>query len=299
MPVIYAFGWMPSLPDFRDVQFAFQPLRSMLASLPVSVNLTSPALGVPWDPTWDQQPLGSCGLQCAGADIVFALIRQQGIIDVPMPSRLFMYYNTRSLMGTINQDSGVDNRTMLKALAMYGWCDEALWPYDISRYREKPPQACYDQAANRKIAEYNSVAQDLQTMKACLAGGDPFIFGFTVYSSMQTAEVERTGVVPMPRGSDRVAGGHDVLFVGYDDSKQRFKFRNSWSAQWGENGYGWMPYGYVSPRLSSDYWTVKKSPWPGPPVPPPPPPVPPVGLAPQLIAQDATGRVLGKYLLTS
>ncbi|MBX6323210.1 MAG: hypothetical protein IRY94_15400 [Rhodospirillaceae bacterium] len=36
---------------------------------------------------------------------------------------------------------------------------------------------------------------------------------------------------------------HAVLLVGWDDSKQAWLVKNSWSTGWGENGYAWVHYG--------------------------------------------------------
>jgi C1A family cysteine protease len=191
-----------------------------------------------------------------------------------MPSRLFIYYCARSLMGTIQQDSGVDNRSLLKALARYGWCDEADWPYDIERFRTQPLATCFEAAAKRKIVQYLAVPQTLDQMKGCLAGNDPFIFGFTVYESLESEAVTKTGVVPMPGLLERATGGHDVTVVGYDDTTQRFKFKNSWGPKWGINGYGWIPYSYATnPRLAGDFWTVRHAAMPSPSPAPTPAPI--------------------------
>lgn len=271
--IVRAYGWQPSLPDFRDRYYS-APIQ-VLTAMPPSVDLSQPSPGEPFDPPYDQGSLGSCGPNALSSDIVFSLIQSlhRGI----MPSRLFIYYCTRTLMGTVGTDSGVDNRTMLKALAQFGWCDEELWPYDIEKFKVKPPQAAFDQAATRSgLIQYLRVQQDLTQMKACLAGGDPFIFGFTVYNSMETPQVDRTGDVPMPSVFDRVVGGHDVHFVGYDDFSQRFKFKNSWSKKWGKGGYGTIPYTYaINQNLSSDFWTVQAAGLaPLPPPTPPPSPIP-------------------------
>jgi C1A family cysteine protease len=51
-------------------------------------------------------------------------------------------------------------------------------------------------------------------MKGCLAEGYPFVFGFAVYSSFESDEVTRTGVVPMPDpNTEEQAGGHAVTAV--------------------------------------------------------------------------------------
>ena len=261
------YGWRPSPPDQRDRLYNVAP--AVLAALPPKVDLSVPSLPAPFEPALNQRSLGSCGPHSQAVDIIFSMLRQ-GAPSPKLPSVLFSYYCTRLLMGTVGSDSGVDNRSMLKALAQFGWCDDELWPYVIDRFREKPPQVCFEQAARRKAIEYLAVPQTLEQMRGCLASGDPFIFGFSVYESFERASVEATGIVPMPSPLERLVGGHDVLMVGYDDATQRFKFKNSYGPGWGQNGYGFIPYAFAaSPRLAADFWTVRHVP-----VESAPPPVP-------------------------
>ena len=96
-------------------------------------------------------------------------------------------------------------------------------------------------------------------MRACLAQGFPFVFGFTVYESFESQQVAQTGVVPLPQPGERVAGGHAVLAVGYNDAERRFIVRNSWGARWGMQGYFTMPYDYLANRnLADDMWTIRR-----------------------------------------
>ena len=62
----------------------------------------------------------------------------------------------------------------------------------------------------------------------------------------------------MPAFGERVVGGHAVCAVGYDDAKQWFIVRNSWGASWGDHGYFYMPYDYLTnASLSSSFWTIR------------------------------------------
>jgi C1A family cysteine protease len=94
-------------------------------------------------------------------------------------------------------------------------------------------------------------------MLTCLAEGYPFVFGFTVYESFESAETARTGIVQMPDKSERALGGHAVMAVGYDQKNTRLLIRNSWGKTWGKGGYFTMPFAYME-TLAADFWTVRK-----------------------------------------
>src|SRR4026208_19653 len=105
---------------------------------------------------------------------------------------------------------------------------------------------------------YQRVDRTLSQMKGCLADGFPFVFGFTVYDTFESAQVARTGVLQMPKPREGVVGGHAVLAVGYDDKSERFTVRNSWGTSWGKRGYFTMPYSYLlTDNLSDDFWTIR------------------------------------------
>ena len=93
-----------------------------------------------------------------------------------------------------------------------------MWPYDIAKFRDRPSAGRYQDAARHKAILYRRISHKLVADKGCLAGGYPFVFGFTVYESFEGAEVAKTGHVPMPRRARSAIGGHAVLAVGYDDA---------------------------------------------------------------------------------
>jgi C1A family cysteine protease len=246
---IKRYGWIPDLPDHRDLLFA-APMQ-VLAKLPSNVDMRSQC-----PPVYDQGQLGSCTGNAIAGDVEFDLKKEKKQDFVP--SRLFIYYNERVMEGTEDQDSGAYIRDGMKSVAKLGVCPENEWPYDISKFTEKPPQKCYDDATKTRAISYSRVARNVNQMKGCLASGYPFIIGFTVYESFESQEVARTGVVPMPASNEQVLGGHAVMVVGYDDSKSRFIIRNSWGDGWGMKGYFTMPYEYLlNADLSDDFWTIR------------------------------------------
>lgn len=244
-----AYGWSRDLPDHRD--FLYGAPGAAIASLPVSVDLRSKC-----PPIYDQGQLGSCTGNGIAAAVQFDQIKQGG--KAFMPSRLFIYYNERVMENTVAQDAGAQIRDGIKSVAMLGAPPETDWPYDISKFANKPPDASYTDAKQDLVKTYSRVAQNLTQMKGCLAEGFPFVFGFSVYESFEGAAVAKSGILNMPANSEKMMGGHCVLAVGYNDAKRQFIVRNSWGTGWGIKGYFMMPYEYlISPNLASDFWTIR------------------------------------------
>src|SRR5690242_6215044 len=240
---IKRYGWVADLPDHRDHIYS-APMQ-VVTSLPSKVDLSSQCPAV-----YDQGQLGSCTANAIAGAIEFDLMKEKK--KDFMPSRLFIYYNERDIEGTVDSDSGAQIRDGIKSIASQGDCPEKEWSYDISKFAQKPPQKCYDDALKHKAVQYQRITRTLNQMKGCLASGYPFVFGFTVYDSFESEEVAKTGQLNMPSAGENVVGGHAVLAVGYDDTQNRFIVRNSWGASWAMKGYFTMPYGYLLDQNFSD-----------------------------------------------
>jgi C1A family cysteine protease len=244
------YGWVRDLPDTRDYLYA-APLFNFKKGLPPSIDLRSKC-----PPVYDQGQLGSCTGNAVAAAVEFDQRKQRK--KVFTPSRLFIYYNERAIEGTIPQDSGAQVRDGIKSVATVGAPSETIWPYNIKKFADRPPAAAYAAAKGDLVASYARVSQSLSQMQGCLADGYPFVFGFTVYDSFESAKVAKTGIVPMPSSGEKVAGGHCVAAVGYQDANRVFIIRNSWGKGRGMRGYCTMPYEYLlNSHLASDFWTIR------------------------------------------
>jgi C1A family cysteine protease len=245
-----SYGWIPDLPDHRD--FHYVPIAKFLRAPPKRVDLRHqcPRVG-------NQGKLNSCTAHAIAAAIQFDKLKQAHPESFP-PSRLFIYYNERALERTVRSDSGARIRSGIKTVAKRGACHEHLWPYRPNKFQHRPHRKCYTEAAKHPAVSYRRIHRELPQLKACLASGYPFIFGFTVYDSFHTKKVSRSGRAQMPRKHENVRAGHAALAVGYDDGQRRFIVRNSWGTNWGMGGYFTMPYAYFTNRyLSQDFWTIR------------------------------------------
>ncbi len=244
------YGWLPDLPDHRDKLYG--AVHAPAVRLPRKVDLRPHC-----SPIEDQGSLGSCTGNALAGSVEF-LERRDGVRPIVDVSRLFIYYNERVIEHTTQEDSGAMIRDGIKSLVKQGVCSERRWPYVIVKFAKKPDAACYREARDHQVTAYARL-ETLDEMRACLADGFPFVFGFSVYESFESAAVARTGVAPMPKPSEKLLGGHAVLAVGYDDAKKRFLVRNSWGTGWGMKGHFTLPYDYLSDRnLSDDFWTIRR-----------------------------------------
>jgi C1A family cysteine protease len=243
------YGWLPDLPDVRDQLYA-APVP-LVGALPSKADLRPQC-----PPVYDQGQLGSCTANAIAAAIEFDRLKQK--INDFTPSRLFIYYNERAMEHTIDSDSGAQIRDGIKSVGKLGDCPETEWPYDIAKFKTKPASRCYADGLKYKAVLYQRMTQTPSQLKGCLASGYPFVFGFTVYESFESATVARTGHATLPASGEKVVGGHAVAGVGYDDAKQWFIVRNSWGSQWGMKGYFTLPYAYVTENnLADDFWTIR------------------------------------------
>ncbi|XZF13417.1 C1 family peptidase [Chitinophagaceae bacterium MMS25-I14] len=243
-------GWVPDLPDKRD--FQYRAPQRVLKALPTKVDMTKKC-----PPVYDQGQLGSCTANAIGAAFQFEQMKQN--VSDFVPSRLFIYYNERVIEHTVNSDAGAQIRDGIKSINKSGVCPENMWPYDIGKFTKKPAAKCYTEAEKHQALSYMRMNNTVSQLKGCLADGFPFVFGFTVYGSFESAKVAQSGHLQLPNlQKEKVVGGHAVMAVGYDDSKNWFIIRNSWGTGWGLKGYFTMPYDYLTDsNLCDDFWTIR------------------------------------------
>lgn len=231
--------------------------------MPVGILPSSVDLRAFDAPIWNQLDLGSCTAHASAG--IFAHLLNKQKLPYFTPSRLKIYYDERVIDGDVVQDAGSSISDSVTVLSQ-GVCDENLWPYDITKFAVAPPPNCYAASVNNKAITFKRVANAISPsiLKKCLADGFPFIFGFTVYESFESDAVANSGIVPMPQTdatgkiTEQVVGGHAVMGVGFQDSTEMFLVRNSWGTNWGQAGYFWIPYKYLTDTyLANDFWTVE------------------------------------------
>ena len=235
------------IPKEKHIPLKLKAIPQTHIQLPPKVDLR-PKLPTPYD----QGSLGSCT-----ANALCAAFQAED--PKFMGSRLFIYYNERKVEGTIEEDAGAQLQDGINTMKIYGVCPESDWPYDITKYSQTPHPICYSDALKHHVISAFNINNDMNSIKNCLASGYPFVVGIMIFTSFESQEVAKTGIVPMPTQDEECLGGHAVLVCGYDDSTHHWILRNSWGTQWGDHGYFYLPYVYLlDSSLSTDMWYVSR-----------------------------------------
>jgi C1A family cysteine protease len=286
----HGLGWLRDVPkpnDYTDEHPKVAPLldRTKAASRQALGRTrgaaAAPPAGLPaqvdlrgwFSPIEDQGSLGSCTANAAVGLLEYFERRAFGkFIDA---ARLFVYKTERDLLGWTG-DTGAFLRTAMEALTLFGAPPERYWPYDgrpaasNPRYDQEPSAFCYAFGANYQSVQYfrldpagTTPATTLANIKAYLAAGFPSMFGFPVYREYDNPLPG--GLIAYPTTGYR--GGHANVIAGYDDNlmigpdKGALLTRNSWGTGWGNAGYAWMTYRYVTAGLATDWWSLVKAEW--------------------------------------
>ncbi len=265
------FGYIPDPPDERD--FIFRAVQKV-EQIPPSMDLREYC-----SPVRDQGQLGSCTAFAMGSGLREFMQNRVSPAPPPKPgclaqlmnrilpkyttsevslSPLFLYYEERALNGNIYEDSGASMRDGMKVLNKLGCCSEVDWPYIIGKYTVEPEEHDYMGALDYRITVYSRLAT-LTDIKSALAVGNGVVFGFAVFESFQS--ITDTGYMLMPEYGEQLLGWHAVFVCGYKDDALwpgggYLIVKNSWGDDWGNRGYFYMPYDYVSIDKVVDIWTA-------------------------------------------
>ncbi|MEW6086784.1 MAG: C1 family peptidase [bacterium] len=200
-------------------------------------------------PVADQGDEGTC----VGFAAAHGMKEYQELLDYKKLVELsprFIYSEARKIDKIPADQEGATLRAAVKVLQKLGVCREKFWPYAPHQDDKAKPGVLAD-AKKFRVTAYARIL-DLFELRSALATKGPGIIGVSVFEGMMKT---KTGKVPMPKKGEKSLGGHALCAVGYDDTAKLVKFKNSWSAAWGEKGYGYLPYAYIE-KYMMDAWST-------------------------------------------
>lgn len=236
-----------------DAQLAGIPLASTPFSgteLPASVDLT-PSM----PPPANQGHQNSCvawaiayGVKSYQEQVEerISLVKSGGEVNydrVFSPAYVYNQINQGRDGGSLISDG-------LNVLSSKGAATWSSMPYSDRDFLTAPTAQQHSDAARYRIDYWRRVnVADSKEIKAQLAAGYPVIIGAIIDDGF--INLPRTQIWSAIAGQQH--GGHAMVIVGYDDGRAAFKLLNSWGHNWGDNGYGWISYSFVSSVVREGY----------------------------------------------
>lgn len=230
-----------------------------------------------------QSPIRNQGEMGACTGFAISALRESML---PRPRRvplspLFIYQRERQIEKTLNPEAGIDEgaelKTGMQVLKNEGVPPDSFHPYpqgDEIFNRDLLQQLLFSVLPDRQA---HSAARDfrvhairkvdtLSEMRYWLSRGHGVVFIFQTFKGVE--DVGEDGVVAVPPGMDvgparfvptpaEDEGAHAVLAVGFSDKRQQIIFKNSWGPEWGDKGYGYLPYLYFKKGLVWDGWMAE------------------------------------------
>jgi C1A family cysteine protease len=212
-------------------------------------------------PIGDQGQQGSCVAWSIGYALRSYYVKKVDNADTSkpenVPSPTYIYNYTNAAVG--DPQCGEMGMELWQALNILkaGVVSLAELPYNDRKCGEIPSIAMQSGARKFRIDSWEFIdRQDLSTMKAELAAGNPLAFGIALADSFFEYNSDRVYRRPP---FEQTGGGHAMVIVGYDDTKQAFRVQNSWSDGWGDKGFVWIAYDTFKDDAEGSYairlWT--------------------------------------------
>ncbi|MCO8123926.1 C1 family peptidase [Stieleria sp. TO1_6] len=263
-------GWIPDLPDPRDLTIDDALIRQILSRLPAldeplpdRVDLRHSECGEHY--LSDSRDQGEFHSASAIAVLGLTEYFSRRVTGKAFHgSARFLYKVARNLR-RIQGDFGVDLRSTLKTMVKFGAVNEADWPYHSRPMDQEPTAFVYQLAEPLRGVRYCRLPTHgrrrdglsvWQMLCRFLAAGFPFVFGFSVGSS-----ITHEPVISLRPQDDSILGGMSAIALGYDlhrlgRNQAALLIGTSWGNQWGHNGTGWLPMSFVDHSIARDFWTL-------------------------------------------
>jgi len=239
----FSLGCFKDPKDSRDIPMG---LVLPVVSVPVSFDYTRAM-----SPVRNQADEGTC-VAFASVSGVKEFQDKKEYHKLIKLSPRFLYDLCKKFDGAPSEE-GTYPRIAMKVLLHYGVCHESFWPY-VAQKKGHPQAGADKDALKFKIKAYARIKSQIEMKRSLLING-PFIAGVKVFESWFTKKVQNSGLIRMPKRNENPVGGHAICIVGYDDKSNIFKFKNSWGARWGSDGYGYLPYAYMK-EYCRDAWSA-------------------------------------------
>lgn len=208
-------------------------------------------------PVYNQENRGTCSVFAVTGLLEFEFARATGKF-VPLSVE---YLNWASNKITGEAIDGSYFSDAVAAIKKYGMCSNELFPYYTRNYSKnvEPSATALREARKRRnvtflcIKDWNPKTgmsdQQIEEVKSQIMKEHPVAVGFRWPKKDEKYRRTENGIMTVPP-EEGVFDGHSVIIVGFKDDLNvsgggYFIFKNSHGEDYGEKGYGKMPYEYL------------------------------------------------------
>ncbi|KAI9204716.1 uncharacterized protein BJ171DRAFT_599118 [Polychytrium aggregatum] len=196
----------------------------------------------------DQGQCGSCVAFSSATTVESTFLSQQRLnLDVSEADIFFCLGS-----GQARCNYGWYPSSAASTISSRGVAMESCFPYGAGNGMDQTCKSGCARTGGISQASFGSVDQIKQHI---MTYGAVFT-GFTVYSDFNNCC--KNNAVYRQTSSQQL-GGHAVSIVGWDDAKQAWLCKNSWTASWGTNGFFWIGYGQAGIGSTSETFGFKVS----------------------------------------
>lgn len=166
-------------------------------------------------------------------------------------SEQWLYHKTKEIDPWGYDTEGTSIRYALKVVQKHGIPPEKGWPYNDSRKGE-PEDWAKLMARWQYCGNYFRIKTLDELLEAIHEYG-PIPVGIVCFEEIFNPG--ENGYVPYPSNPQRQYGGHCVACVGFSQKGRVVYFKNSWGKNYGNNGFGLLPYRYIR-EFMLDAWVM-------------------------------------------
>ena len=165
-------------------------------------------------------------------------------------SPLYIAKKGKEIDGKPNTEGTVSD-TIFKVLSKYGTISERLYPFGGYKGNLEFPEDNLGFAPKYKTSEVVTKLTSPEEIMQALSMDKPVTIGLIVTSQLYDMYNLAEAYMPLPENG-YILGGHKMLLTGYDkmlahgENTGFFDVMNSWGTSWGNRGFAWLPFDYLT-----------------------------------------------------
>lgn len=249
---------IPSNDTENDWRFEDAVRKNVLGApsrreLPESVDLAN----VDWK-IQDQKDHGACVGMAVSDLLNWHFVKSGTLTKDQILSSRFVYMAAKEMdystdfPTTFLELAFTSLKTGLDIAKIYGCVLDSTLPFEPDMLCHTPQSDFYLEASDFRIRAYYNLGGNQDNWRAWLARKGPILTTLGVDTTWDNAK--KTDGYLETYIPETVRGGHAILIVGY--TEDRFKVKNSWGENWGDNGYGYASLQYARDAFQEAYGII-------------------------------------------